>query len=704
MLTGENGVLTKAREAKEETEIATYEEELKLIGNGLEAEQVDDSIFMERYANEIKADEMFKDAKKVKLSDDKTTLEVITKEGYIFEVTRDNVEYKGKDDGSLPEEPEIPELETGDITFICEPSTPTQGSVEVTIETSLELVDSWIEYSIDGSLWDKYESPITVTDNCEIYARISNSAGPSINYATGNVENIDRLEPKTFTPSATNTTNSITLTGSAEDAEATETDGCSGIDVYYFSIDGGEWEPENGQLETSYTFSGLVQGKDYTLKMKAVDKAGNERESVEITCTTGSVPGLIKDQNVTFSYSPTTFTRGNVTVTIETDISGYTLQYSIDGTASWQNYSTPIIMETNGIVHAKLVDNSGQEGDSASANITIIDKLDPIEPTLQVTEVTENSITVQASATDQAQTSEYASSGIKGYQFSKDDGKTWEPQTPQTSGRYTFNNLTENTSYTLKVKAIDNATNETEIENAITGTTEKGIIDTTTSYTANYADTNGDGTADGIIFADLAIGGSGTALGQSYSIPTASGLKEYYIANENYSDSRFGNELGKLIAPVEGTSGNDRFYIMALEDVGTTTYYWYYNAYENMNDYSSTTSRNFGTGKTNTENMIAKWNGSKYGSQNSRDMWGVIQGEINKNDKATWFVPSTKEWVAFAGSLGITSNYSTYGLSDLYWSSSLFYSGSAYRAYFNYSGIGNSNVNLATYVRLCATF
>ena len=408
---------------------------------------------------------MFKNAD-VDLSDDNTKLKVVTEEGYTFKITKDKVEYVGNN-----VEIEEPDLQEGEIIFSYNPSTPTQGSVEVIIGTKTELGNNWIEYSTDGNSWSKYESPITVTDNCKIYARLRNNIGPSADTATGNVENIDRLDPKIFTPTTTNTTNSITLTGSTEDAEATETDGCSGIDVYYFSIDGGEWLPENGQVETSYTFNGLVQGKEYELKMKAVDKAGNETETEEIKCTTVSVPGLVEGTNVTFSYSPQTMTNGNVTVTIATQgVSGYTLQYSKDG-SSWQNYSSPITMETNGTVYAKLVDSSGQEGGSASANITIIDKLKPNEPTLQVTGVTSSSITVTANATDQAQTNEYASSGIKGYQFSINNG-AWEPQAPQTSGTYTFSNLTANTPYTLKVKAIDNANNETEIVNTISQTTK----------------------------------------------------------------------------------------------------------------------------------------------------------------------------------------------------------------------------------------
>ena len=349
MLTGDNGIIAQARKAKEETQIAAYKEALEIIGLGLETERVDESEFLDRYVEEIKADEMFKDAKKVeKVSN--TKIEVITKEGYVFEVTRDEVKYKGKE-GELPEEPEepeIPELQEGDITFTCNPTTPTNISVEVTIETKIELGENWIEYSINnGVSWTKYESPIILTRNEEIVARISNNAGSSVNTASTSVTNIDKLEPN--------------------------------------------------------------------------------------------------------------------------------------------------------------------------------------EPTLGVTGVTENSITVVANATDRPETPEYSSSGIKGYQFSINNG-AWEPTIPQASGTYTFSNLTAETSYGIKVKAIDNANNEKEIENAVTGTTEKHIdpIETTTSFVGNYADTNG----DGIIFADLAKGGSGTGLGESYSIPTASGLKEYYIANQ----------------------------------------------------------------------------------------------------------------------------------------------------------------------------
>ena len=246
-------------------------------------------------------------------------------------------------------------------------------------------------------------------------------------------------------------------------------------------------------------------------------------------------------------------------------------------------------------------------------------------------------------------------------------------------------------------------------------------IEETEGYTANYLDTDGDGEADGIIFADLAVGGSGQWKDSdgNYSYEAKTGLKEYYVEEENYDgEAKFGSVGGKLIAPVEGTSGEDRFYIMALEDINPGTgYCWYDAAYGAMSDYAETTSQDFETGKTNTETMLTKWNAEDYGPKNDNsryeDMWGVVEEEINKkkenSDKATWFIASRAEWAAFGDmvteKLGVTtSNYDTYGLSSLYWSSSQRNANLAYSASFNSGFMRNDSVDRSRYVRLCATF
>ena len=210
-------------------------------------------------------------------------------------------------------------------------------------------------------------------------------------------------------------------------------------------------------------------------------------------------------------------------------------------------------------------------------------------------------------------------------------------------------------------------------------------ISKSTSYVGYYADIDADGTVDGVIYADLAKGDNvekkwNNDSNSKYTIPTVTeGLKDYYISKTNYkANDGFGTK--DVISPT-GT-GKDRFYIMALTDIDgkrNGTYYDWYNAASNtasntgMSDYATTTSGDFGKGKSNTTTMIAKWNAKAYGDQDQcsskhKDMWGQIQEKVNNG----WFVPSRAEWSAFGGELGITlSNYGKFGLNDdYYWSSS----------------------------------
>lgn len=137
-------------------------------------------------------------------------------------------------------------------------------------------------------------------------------------------------------------------------------------------------------------------------------------------------------------------------------------------------------------------------------------------------------------------------------------------------------------------------------------------ISKTESYIGWYADLNDDGEItleeDGIIYADLAIGGSGqwyNSVG-AYTIPKKENVKEYKIISETTTVDPFDTGKG-IIQLAEESNAENRFYAMALKDIDSDYYYWYKNAYENMTDYQTTTSKYFGTGKSNTEAMIAKW-------------------------------------------------------------------------------------------------
>ena len=242
-------------------------------------------------------------------------------------------------------------------------------------------------------------------------------------------------------------------------------------------------------------------------------------------------------------------------------------------------------------------------------------------------------------------------------------------------------------------------------------------ISKNTSYVGYYADIDADGTVDGVIYADLAVGNQGSGQwnnsnGTYYTIPTVTeGLKDYYISKTNYkANEGFGTK--DVISPT-GT-GKDRFYIMALTDIDgkrNGTYYdWYNAAYGKMSDYAATTSRDFGKGKSNTTTMITKWNAPAYGAQNNcsdhKDMWGQIQEEV----KNGWFVPSRAEWSAFGGELGISKDssnekyYGNFGLGNYYWSSSQSLASDAWIANFDYCYMSSYSVNSGFYVRLSATF
>lgn len=264
--------------------------------------------------------------------------------------------------------------------------------------------------------------------------------------------------------------------------------------------------------------------------------------------------------------------------------------------------------------------------------------------------------------------------------------------------------------------AIDKFKNHYDDAMAIkSGPNGEPLVSATESQVGKYADIDSDGTVDGIIFADLAVGGSGvwndydTTAGWAntqgtYVIPTVSSTKAYYVSQKSYSNKLSGT--AKVLTPI-GT-GKDRFYIMSLSNL-SGAYDWYNAAKGIMNDYATTTSQKFGTGRQNTLNMIEKWNNKAYGEQNSNSKYTDIWGEVQEQVANGWFVPSRQEWAAFAGQLGITkSNYSSKGLSIWYWSSSQYNSKSAYYincGYVNNSGyIGNSDTTNGSYVRLATIF
>ena len=460
ILTGDNKLLGKSQQSKRETEIMQYEEKLEILKQ-LEYTNnytTDIAQFLDNYVDVVEQDEMFKENKGITADVGNNLVTVITKEGYKFEVTIDDVIYVGDENDSNID------INNVKVTILTTPTDWTNNSVRVKISTNITNVTK--QYSLDGgNNWKKYENEIEIQDNgVEVQARAVNGNNESSNTVTKIIENIDRLSPNIFTPRISKTTNTITVECTTTDKEATTKDGKSGIKGYKFSKDNGStWT--DIKAEGRYVFENLKAGITYPIKVKAIDNAGNEISTNTINTTIEeeiTVPD--GEGRISFAKDPNEWTRGQVRVEISTREQGYGIEYSLDG-SKYTSYSAPIEVSENKIIYARLTKN-GKTGKSATYNVDNIDRLQPKEFVVNIQGKTTNSIVVEGNTTDAEGTQTDGSSGIRGYRFSKDNGYSWTGE--QVSGTYTFSGLTSGTNYQVKVKAIDNAGNEYE-------TTEKNV-------------------------------------------------------------------------------------------------------------------------------------------------------------------------------------------------------------------------------------
>jgi len=225
-------------------------------------------------------------------------------------------------------------------------------------------------------------------------------------------------------------------------------------------------------------------------------------------------------------------------------------------------------------------------------------------------------------------------------------------------------------------------------------------VSLTESQVGKYVDINGDGIPEGVIFADLAVGGKclyGEGIYGEYKIPTIKeGLKDYIVI-DGFEDKINGKQ--EVLAPI--LDGQDRFYIMALNNVNSDAFTWYESAtYEQIKDYYTITSSKFGTGKLNTLSMLIKWNNSEYGKKKQNDLWNKIKIQVQNG----WFIPSKEEFSCFGTSLGLTKlNFLDKGLNPYYWTSSLNNTSSAFHISLIQECMKPFHICNFSHVRLAAT-
>ena len=289
-----------------------------------------------------------------------------------------------------------------------------------------------------------------IQENITYYVWVKDAAGNISIAKTVQISNKDKTPP-TITEVET-TTNSIRLTATDEE---------SGIIGYTATTN--NTTPSNFTSCTNTktlnaTIENLTQNTTYYVWAK--DEAGNI--SVAKTTKTQKVPDLTT-ANVSFTYSPSGWTNGNVTATASTTASGYTIETSTDNKA-W-TATNKQTRSNNGPVYVRLKDSTGQVGGVATGNVTKIDKNAP-SATISLSgagTVTSNpTIYATVNHTDDA-------SGVKTRKYVLNtNGGTIGTDEASYTGTFNENNqqvgmaLSSIGNYYIHVLTIDNAGNKKE--------------------------------------------------------------------------------------------------------------------------------------------------------------------------------------------------------------------------------------------------
>ena len=451
-------------------------------------------------------------------------------------------------------------------------------------EISVDPSDAKLEYSINGGEYsaempkikDTSEFTVTVVAGKEGYKTVSTTETIKVNRAEGKLA----LSLYSGTLTYPNST-SFTINENTTNVSITSS---------------------NTNIATASLNGNTVTVKPGTTAGKVTITVTTE-ETINYTSKTATYEATVKNGSIDLRVTPYTGTydgRQHNAVTVNVTPSDAKIEYSING----GTYSTtmPTVTNTSSFTVTVQASKVGYKTQSTTQ-------------TVNVNKANGNlSLSSYSGTITYPNSTSFTSSGTGSI-------SAWSSNTGVATVSVSGNTVTVKSvgagSATITVKSASN-TNYNE-KTATYSVTVKDNTFTGTSGVGYYADVDGNGTVDGIIFEDFKVGGSGKWRKSSYSIPTVSGTKNYYISQVEYRGP-FGSK--GVLTP--NSSGNARFNVMALED---------YN------------------------------NGKLYSFATAKD---ITSGD--------WKTPTNEELIAFAGQLNITpDNYKNYGLSNYYWSSTVFF-------------------------------
>lgn len=210
-------------------------------------------------------------------------------------------------------------------------------------------------------------------NNWYLWVMVKDKKG-NLTFAKSDKFYLDNTAPTNIAPLVTaTTTNSVTV-------GTMQTDAHSGIsaDTRQYQIkksSDSNWGTWIIDSNNRHTFTGLELNTDYDIRTQVKDILGN---GYTISQTTKTRTANISKPEI--RVDNTNWTNQNVTATITYPTgTGVSNQYSYDN-STWQNYTGPLIIDTNKTIYARSVDSTGQGSDASrvvSLSVTNIDKVVP---------------------------------------------------------------------------------------------------------------------------------------------------------------------------------------------------------------------------------------------------------------------------------------------------------------------------------------
>jgi uncharacterized protein (TIGR02145 family) len=315
---------------------------------------------------------------------------------------------------------------------------------------------------------------------------------------------------------------------------APSSNGGSAITGYQVSSNNGStWVTASSSA--SHTFTSLANGTSYTFKVRAVNAAGSGAE-VSVTETPRAAPSMPQNFTATPGNGQVALSWAAPSSNGGSAITGY--QVSSNNGSTWVTASSStshtFTSLANGTSYTFKVRAVNAVGNGTEASVSATTWATPSAP--QSFTATSGNGQV---ALSWAAPSSNGGSAITGYQVSSNNGTSWVAASSSTS--HTFTSLTNGTSYTFKIRAVNAAGNGAEASVAATprnygsvsdgaGRTYKTIVIGTQTWMAENLNYNVTGS---VCYGN--INDNCEKYGRLYNWATAMGL------NATYNSSSWGS-------------------------------------------------------------------------------------------------------------------------------------------------------------------